>query len=162
MLLGEVGITQTGTAYPGRAVNRRHLAGVSRRGRRKSASSRYAGGVNGSEELVDAWLPLPDIAERSGLGISKVRRHLEDRALIGVRRGDRDVFQVPELFLDADSMPLKHLRGTLTTLLDAGLDEEAAIVWLFTPDESLPGRPIDLLQAGNTGEVRRRAQALAF
>ncbi|SLM97802.1 Rv2175c family DNA-binding protein [Brevibacterium yomogidense] len=118
--------------------------------------------MNGSEELVDAWLPLPDIAERSGLGISKVRRHIEDRALIGVRRGDRDVFQVPELFLDADSLPLKHLRGTLTTLMDAGFDEEAAIVWLFTPDETLPGRPIDLLQAGNKGEVRRRAQALAL
>ncbi|MGO1397041.1 MAG: Rv2175c family DNA-binding protein [Brevibacterium yomogidense] len=118
--------------------------------------------MNGSEELVDAWLPLPDIAERSGLGISKVRRHIEDRALIGVRRGDRDVFQVPELFLDADSLPLTHLRGTLTTLMDAGFDEEAAIVWLFTPDETLPGRPIDLLQAGNKGEVRRRAQALAL
>lgn len=91
-----------------------------------------------------------------------MRRHLEDRSLIGVRRGDRGVFQVPELFLDADSMPLKHLRGTLTTLLDAGFEDEAAIVWLFTPDESLPGRPIDLLQAGNKGEVRRRAQALAL
>ncbi len=91
-----------------------------------------------------------------------MRRHLEDRALVGVRRGERNVFQVPELFLDEDSKPLKHLRGTLTTLFDAGFDEEASIVWLFTPDESLPGRPIDLLQAGSKGEVRRRAQALAL
>jgi len=118
--------------------------------------------VTGSDELVDAWLPLPDIAERSGLGISQVRRRIEERALIGVKRGDRGVFQVPELFLDADSLPLKHLRGTLTTLLDAGFDEEAAIVWLFTPDDSLPGRPIDQLRAGSKGEVRRRAQALAL
>lgn len=115
-----------------------------------------------SDELVDAWLHLPAIAERSDVGISKVRRFLEDRALIGVKRGERGIFEVPELFLGPDSRPLKHLRGTLITLADAGLDDEASIVWLFTPDDSLPGRPIDLLQAGNKTEVRRRAQALAF
>src|SRR5699024_6245648 len=113
-------------------------------------------------ELVDAWLPLPDIAQRSDLGISKIRRFVEDRSIIGVRRGDRGVFQVPELFLGADWRPLKHLRGTLITLNDAGFDDESAIVWLFTPDPSLPGRPIDLLRAGNKTEVRRRAQALAL
>lgn len=96
------------------------------------------------------------------MGISKVRRFLEDGALTGVRRGEREIFQVPELFLDADSLPVKHLRGTLTTLSDAGLDAEEAIVWLFTPDDSLPGRPIDLLRAGNKTEIRRRAQALAL
>lgn len=116
----------------------------------------------GSDELVDAWLPLPDIAEKSDVGISKVRRYLEDRSVIGVKRGDRSIFQVPELFLGPDWRPLKHLRGTLITLQDAGFDDEAAIVWLFTPDDSLPGRPIDLLQAGSKTEVRRRAQALAL
>ncbi|GAA2106658.1 MULTISPECIES: Rv2175c family DNA-binding protein [Brevibacterium] len=118
--------------------------------------------MNRTDELVDAWLPLPDIAERSGLGISKVRRFVEERAVIGLRRGERSVFQVPELFLDDDCLPVKHLKGTLITLQDAGFDDEAAIAWLFTPDDSLPGRPIDLLRAGNKTEIRRRAQALAF
>ena len=118
--------------------------------------------MNGSEELVYAWLPLPDIAEQSGLGISKIRRYIEDGSLVGVRRTDRDIFQVPSLFLDEDARPIRHLQGTVTTLRDAGFDDEATIVWLFTPDESLPGRPIDLLRAGSKTEVRRRAQALAF
>lgn len=81
---------------------------------------------------------------------------------MGVRRTDRDIFQVPSLFLDEDGRPIRHLQGTVTTLRDAGFDDEATIVWLFTPDESLPGRPIDLLRAGSKTEVRRRAQALAF
>lgn len=115
-----------------------------------------------TDELVEAWLPLPDIAELSGLGISKVRRLLEDRALIGIKRGDRAVFQVPALFLDSEHQPVKHLRGTIITLQDAGFEAEEAIEWLFTPDDSLPGRPIDLLRAGNKTEVRRRAQALAL
>ncbi len=34
--------------------------------------------------------------------------------------------------------------------------------WLFTPDDSLPGTPIDALRGGRKTEVRRRAQALAF
>jgi hypothetical protein len=118
--------------------------------------------VNGSEELVDAWLPLPDIAEASGLGISKIRRFVEDGSLVGVRRTDRDIFQVPALFVDDESRPIRHLRGTVTTLRDAGFDDEATIAWLFTPDESLPGRPIDLLRSGSKTEVRRRAQALAL
>ena len=53
-------------------------------------------------------------------------------------------------------------RGTITTLADAGFSPEETIVWLFTHDETLPGRAIDLLRAGNKAEVRRRAQALAF
>lgn len=118
--------------------------------------------MNRTDDLVDAWLPLPDIAERSGLGISKVRRFVEEGAIIGVRRTERAIFQVPALFLDEAHLPLKHLKGTLITLRDAGFDDEAAIAWLFTPDDSLPGRPIDLLRSGSKTEVRRRAQALAF
>ena len=107
-------------------------------------------------------MPLPDIAEASGLGISKIRRFVEAGSLVGVRRTDRDIFQVPALFLDDESRPIRHLRGTVTTLRDAGFDDEAAIVWRFTPDEALPGRPIDLLRCGSKTEVRRRAQALAL
>ena len=34
--------------------------------------------------------------------------------------------------------------------------------WLLTPDDSLPGSPLDALKQGRKTEVRRRAQALAF
>lgn len=110
---------------------------------------------------MEEWTTLPDIAEATGVGISKVRRWVEDRAILGYKHGTPAVFRVPVLFVDADG-PVPALRGTLILLEDAGFDAEEAIAWLFTPDDTLPGRPIDLLRAGNKGEVRRRAQALAF
>ncbi|WP_349828426.1 Rv2175c family DNA-binding protein [Brevibacterium litoralis] len=112
-------------------------------------------------DLVDEWLTLPDIAEGTGLGISKVRRLLEERAFVGVKTGSPKVLRVPAAFI-VDDRPVRHLKGTIHVLEDAGFTDEEAIVWLFTPDDTLPGRPIDMLRADNKGEVRRRAQALAF
>jgi hypothetical protein len=43
-------------------------------------------------------------------------------------------------------------------LADVGYDDEAALAWLFTPDDSLPGTPIDALLAGRKSAVRRLAQ----
>jgi len=111
--------------------------------------------------LVGSWLPLPDVAERLGLDVGKVRRLLQDRLLVGVRRGERGVLCVPEeLILDGE--PLPDLKGTLSVLADSGFTDEEALRWLFTPDDSLPGRPVDNLRRGRKTEVRRRAQALAF
>lgn len=121
----------------------------------------YSGHVSTAEELVDQWLPLPDIAEATGTTVSKVRRMVEDRAIAGIKLGTPKVFQVPAAFF-ANGAPVPSLRGTLMLLEDAGFDDKEAIAWLFTEDESLPGRPIDQLRAGAKGEVRRRAQALAF
>ena len=45
---------------------------------------------------------------------------------------------------------------------DAGYGDVEAIRWLFTPDPSLPGSPIDAVLAGRHTEVKRRAQALGF
>jgi hypothetical protein len=117
--------------------------------------------VNDLDALVSDWLTLPDVAERLGLDVGKVRRLLQDRYLVGVRRGERNVLSVPAAFI-AEGAPLGELRGTLTVLADSGYDDEAAIRWLFTPDDSLPGTPVDALRAGRKTEIRRRAQALAF
>ncbi len=113
------------------------------------------------DALVSDWLPLPDVAERLGLDVGKVRRLLQDRCLVGARRGERNVLSVPAALI-ADGAPLPELRGTLTVLADSGYDDEASLRWLFTPDDSLPGTPVDALRAGRKTEVRRRAQALAF
>lgn len=121
----------------------------------------HPGRVDDLDDLVSDWLTLPDVAERTGLDVGKVRRLLQDRLLVAVRRGERNVLSVPALLL-ADGGPLPELRGTLTVLADSGYDDEAAIRWLFTPDDSLPGTPVDALRAGRKTEVRRRAQALAF
>jgi hypothetical protein len=117
--------------------------------------------VDELDALVDAWLPLPDVAERLGVEVSRVRQLVQERQLVALRRGERRVPSVPSRFL-LDDHPLPELRGTLIVLADAGYDDEAAVRWLFTDDPSLPGAPVDALRAGRKGEVRRRAQALAF
>ena len=128
---------------------------------RGSGRGWHPGRVNDLDDLVSDWLTLPDVAERTGLDVGKIRRLLQDRLLVAVRRGERNVLSVPALLL-AEGGPLPELRGTLTVLADSGYDDEAAIRWLFTPDDSLPGTPVDALRAGRKTEVRRRAQALAF
>ena len=69
--------------------------------------------------------------------------------------------QVPAAFLDAGQV-VKGLPGTLTLLSDAGFDDAAALRWLFTADDTLPGTPIQALRENRGTEIRRRAQALAF
>lgn len=113
------------------------------------------------DEIVGEWLTLPDVAERLGLDAGRVRRLIKDRYLVAVRRGERDVLSVPAALLDGDQ-PLPELRGTLTVLADAGFTAVETMHWLFTPDDSLPGTPVDALRAGRKTEIRRRAQALAF
>lgn len=137
-----------------------------------------------ADELVDSWLTLPDIAERLGIDVGKVRRLIQEGRLVGVRRGTPPVLSVPEAFLvpaddrnprttpgaDADEdvevgdgpawAVLAWLQGTLTVLSDAAFSDDEAIAWLFTPEESLGARPIDALRSGQKTQVRRSAQAM--
>jgi hypothetical protein len=107
------------------------------------------------------WLPLPDVAEVLGIEVGKVRRMLQERALIGLRRGERKILSVPAELLK-DGVALPDLQGTLILLKDSGYSDEEALRWLFT-DDDYPGAPIDALRTGKSKtEVRRRAQALAF
>jgi len=107
------------------------------------------------------WLPLPDVAELIDVPFGRVRRMLQERVLIGMRRGERKIMSVPaELIKDA--APLPDLQGTLVVLSDAGYSDEEALRWLFT-DDDYPGTPVDALRTGRgKTEVRRRAQALGF
>jgi Rv2175c C-terminal domain of unknown function len=104
------------------------------------------------------WLTIPDLVQRLGLTQSRVRRLIEDRNLLAVRRNG--VLQVPEIFLDGD-MPLGDLRGTLFVLADDGFTDDLAMEWLLETDDSLGVAPIEALRAGRKAEVRRVAQALA-
>ncbi|WP_338090544.1 Rv2175c family DNA-binding protein [Planosporangium thailandense] len=105
------------------------------------------------------WLALPDIAERLGIPITRVHQLLRDNALIAVRRDG--VLRVPEELVAGDTV-LKHLPGVLTLLRDAGYNDEEALRWLYTADETLPGTPANALSSGRATEVKRRAQALGF
>lgn len=104
------------------------------------------------------WLTIPDLVESLGMGVSKIRRLIEDRSLLA-RRID-GVWQVPELFI-RNGEPLPELRGTLILLADARFTDDEAMDWLLEPEESLGASPIEALRAGRKAEVRRVAQALA-
>lgn len=117
--------------------------------------------VSTVESLVTEWLPLPDVAEILDVSITKVHGLLDERALVALRVGERKIRSVPALFIQ-DGHVLDSLKGTVAVLGDAGYTDEELIVWLFTPDESLRGRPVDALREGRKTEIRRRAQSLAW
>jgi Rv2175c C-terminal domain of unknown function len=113
-----------------------------------------------SDAIVGQWLSIPEVAERLGLPVSRVKQLLRDRKLLGAQRPDGS-FGIPAAFLDGDQ-PVRGLHGTLTLLLDCGFSDTEALRWLFTADDSLPGSPIEAIAAHRCGEVNRRAQALAL
>jgi hypothetical protein len=113
-----------------------------------------------ADALVGDWLTLPDVATRLNLPLSRVRQLLRDRKLIAVRRPDGTI-GIPAAFLEGGQV-LKGLGGTLTVLFDCGFDDGEVLRWLFTADETLPGRPIEAMAARRGTEVNRRAQALAL
>ena len=59
-------------------------------------------------------------------------------------------------------MVVKGVPGVLTVLHDGGYDDREMLAWLFTADDTLPGRPIDALRENRGSEVKRRAQAMAL
>lgn len=111
--------------------------------------------------LVGDWLTIPDIAEMLDLKVTRVHTLISDRSLLAVRDPETNVRKVPALFM-RENRVLESLKGTLTVLDDSGFTDEEAIVWLYTEDDSLPGRPIDALINGRKTEIRRRASALAW
>jgi hypothetical protein len=104
-------------------------------------------------------LSLTEAAARMGVGVSGVKALVKDHKLLAVRTDEG--LAVPEDALDGE-VPVKHLGGVLTLLHDAGYTAEEAYTWLTTPDDSLPGTPLQALHENRATEVKRRAQALAF
>ncbi len=111
------------------------------------------------DQLISEWRSLPEVAEELGSDVAKVRQLLRERKLLAVRRDG--VLRVPAAFVQ-DGSVLKGLPGALTVLADAGFSDDEALRWLFTPDDSLPGSPVQALSENRGTEVKRRAQALAL
>ena len=105
------------------------------------------------------WLTIPDLTDILGLKVSQVRRLIEDRALLAQRVDG--VWRVPEDFI-VSGEPRSELKGTLVVLGDSGFNDEEAMHWLLSPEDSLGVSPVDALKAGRKAEVRRVAQALGF
>jgi len=114
-----------------------------------------------SDDLrVRDWLAVPDVAERLGVPVTRVRQMIREGVLIALRP-EGGPLRVPADFV-AEGDVVKGLPGLITVLRDGGYDDVQAVRWLHTPDDSLPGTPLEAL-AGNRGrEVKRRAQAMAF
>ena len=110
-------------------------------------------------DISREWLTIPDLVEALGVGAGRVRRLVEDRALLGQKIDG--VLKVPADFI-RDGEPLPELRGTLVLLGDSGFTDVEALAWLLGIDDSLSVAPIDALRSGRKAEVRRVAQALGF
>ncbi len=113
------------------------------------------------EDLVQDWEFFPDLAEKWDIPVTRVHNMVSEGRLLTAKVGERHARAIPALFLVEDG-PLEPLKGTISVLRDARFSDEEAIRWLYTPDGSLPGRPIDALREGRKTEIRRRAQALAW
>lgn len=112
-------------------------------------------------------VPLPDIAEQLGVIVTRVHQLIRDRTVIAVRSDG--VVKMPAEFItapgagsDRPGEVVKGLTGTITLLTDAGYTDEEIIDWLFRPDETLPGTPMQALRDNRGTEVKRRAQASGF
>ena len=114
------------------------------------------GGVPAGEEV----LTLPDIAERMNLVVTRVMDMLGKKQLLAVEVDG--VRYVPSRFLDDDGQLNRFVPGAIALLSDGGYSDTEILDYLFTEDDSLPGRPVDALHGHLAREVMRRAQAMAI
>lgn len=107
------------------------------------------------------WLTLPDVAERLGLTLSRVRELVREYHLLATPREDDGTLQVPESFLikgEEGMEAIPTLRGTILVLTDAGLTDDEVMRWLLSDNDELGETPINALRDGRKTLVRRVAQ----
>ena len=108
----------------------------------------------------ETLLTFPEVAERLGVPVTKVHDYVNAGKIVSYKKNGEKF--IPELMLDGGTELSKFIAGAITVLLDGGFNQEEILGYLFTDDESLPGRPIDALHGHGAREVIRRAQAMAF
>jgi hypothetical protein len=112
-------------------------------------------------DLVGEWLDWKAAGAELGVPASRVRQLIREHQLAAAVPREGAGQQVPaELIMDGEIV--KGVPGLLTLLHDGGYDDREALSWMFTPDDSLPGRPIDALRENRGAEVKRRAQAMSL
>lgn len=108
----------------------------------------------------ETLLTPTETADLMGVVVTRVHDLLNDKKLIAyVRDGKR---LIPGALFGQNSTTGKFVPGVLTVLADGGYSDEEILQFLFTEDDSLPGRPVDALQGQLAREVIRRAQAMAL
>jgi hypothetical protein len=111
--------------------------------------------------LIEDWLDWAECARQLGVSVSKVRQWIREHQLAAAVPLEGAGQKVPAELL-MDGVVVKGVPGILTVLHDGGYDDRESLAWLFTPDDTIPGRPIDALRENRGSEVKRRAQARAF
>jgi hypothetical protein len=111
--------------------------------------------------LIAEWLDWSQASDRLRVSVSKVRQLIREHQLAAAVPTPGAGQQVPaELIMDGEIV--KGVPGVLTVLHDTGYEDREILRWLFTADDTLPGRPIDALRENRGSEVKRRAQAMGF
>jgi Rv2175c C-terminal domain of unknown function/DNA-binding protein Rv2175c, wHTH domain len=111
--------------------------------------------------LITDWMDWKAAATALGVSVTKVRTLIREHQLAAAVPSPGAGQQIPaDLMMDGEIV--KGVPGLLTLFSDGGWDDREKLTWLFTPDDSLPGRPIDALRENRGSEVKRRAQALAL
>ena len=103
---------------------------------------------------------MTEVAQRMGIGPTGVRELVKAGHLLTVV-DDEGKRVVPAEQLDGEVL-VKHLVPVLTLLRDAGYRDDEALRWLTTPDDTLPGTPLQALHENRATEIKRRAQALGW
>lgn len=125
------------------------------------------GEVNSNDISLEAlladepMLTLPEAAERLGVVVTRVDDLLTANKLIAhIVDGKR---HIPVALFEKDEPTTgKFVPGVITLLTDGGYSDAEILRFLFTEDETLPGRPVDALHGQLAREVLRRAQAMAI
>lgn len=113
------------------------------------------------DALVGDWLDWQQTADALGVTVSKVRTWIREHQLAAAVPRPKAGQQVPAALV-MDGEIVKGVPGLLTLLHDGHYSDVEILTWLFTDDETLPGRPIDALRENRGSEVKRRAQAMAL
>jgi hypothetical protein len=112
-------------------------------------------------DLVGDWFDWAACAEALGVSVSRVRHLVKEHHLAALVPVAGEGQRVPAALVQ-DGEIVKGVPGLLTVLHDGGYTDHEIVTWLFTADDSLPGRPIDALRENRGSEVKRRAQAMAL
>ena len=100
-------------------------------------------------------LTFPDAAEALGVQVTKIHQMVRDGHFVYVKEGEGR--RIPADFIQ-DGQVVKHLPAVIRLLRDSHYTDPEIVEWLFRPDDSLPGTPIDNLRANRGTEIKRRAQ----
>lgn len=111
--------------------------------------------------LITDWVDWAGAGDLLGVSATKVRALIKEHQLAAAVPVPGEGVKLPaELFQDGEIV--KGVPGLVTLLHDGRYDDREILVWLFTPDDTLPGRPIDALRENRGSEAKRRAQAMAL